>query len=206
MEFLRDGHLAKLDFLESHGLLGSNLGGAYVGSGGFGYTSELGQSSDNNNSLTHNVRTREMWGFCESQETVGISPEMFEAFVFAYQKPILQRFGLNCYGCCEPLHLRWDVVKRAPRLRRVSVSPWADVQKMAQQLQDRFVFSYKPPPSDLAMPQMNEDRVRALLTRVRELTRGCCVEVIMKDNHTLGGSAHNAVRWVEIARQCLGNE
>jgi hypothetical protein len=151
------------------------------------------------------VQTAEMWGFCESQETVGISPAMFEEFVFPYQEPILQRFGLNCYGCCEPLHLRWDAVKRTPRLRRVSVSPWADVEQMAEQLGDGFVFSYKPPPTDLATPQMNEQRVRALLTRVRELTRGCVLEVIMKDTHTLGGNPQNAVRWVEIARQCLEN-
>ena len=53
-----------------------------------------------------------MWGFCESQETVGVSPKMFEEFVFAYQLPILDRFGLNIYGCCEPLDRRFDIVKR----------------------------------------------------------------------------------------------
>ena len=129
---------------------------------------------------------------------------MFGEFVFPYQVPLLERFGLNCYGCCEPLHLRWEVMKRTPRLRRVSVSPWADVEKMAEQLGDGFVFSCKPAPSDLAMPVMDEGRVRAGLRRVRELTRRCRLEVIMKDNHTLGGGPRNAVRWVEIAREVMG--
>ena len=43
MAFLRDGHLAKLDFLEQNGLLSLNNDGTYVGSGGFGWTRELPQ-------------------------------------------------------------------------------------------------------------------------------------------------------------------
>ena len=75
-----------------------------------------------------------MWGFGESQETVGVSPEMFAEFVLPYQLPILERFGLNCYGCCEPLDKRWEYVKQIPRLRRVSVSPWSNRAFMAERL------------------------------------------------------------------------
>ena len=36
----------------------------------------------------------------------------------------LETFGLNCYGCCEGVHLRIDaILKDVPRLRRVSVAP-----------------------------------------------------------------------------------
>jgi len=34
-----------------------------------------------------------------------------------------------------------------------------------------------------------------------EITRGCVVEVIMKDNHTLARRPENAVRWCRIAKQ-----
>jgi hypothetical protein len=44
MAFLRDGHLAKLDFLEENGLLSLNNDGTYVGSGGFGWSDELPRS------------------------------------------------------------------------------------------------------------------------------------------------------------------
>jgi hypothetical protein len=121
MAFLRDGHLAKLEFLEQNDLLSLNNDGTYVGSGGFGWTDELPQAD-----FDGHVRTCDMWGFAESQETVGVSPAMFAEFVFQYQLPILQRFGLNCYGCCEPLDKRWHIVKQVPNLRRVSISPWAD--------------------------------------------------------------------------------
>ena len=143
----------------------------------------------------------DMWGFAESQETVGVSPEMFREFVLPYQMSIMKRFGLNCYGCCEPLDIRWQYVKDFPRLRRISVSPWADVQKMAEYLENKYVMSLKPSPTPLAVHSMDEDAVRNELAEKLELSRGCCVEVIMKDNHTLGGNPHNAIRWCEIARE-----
>jgi len=195
MMLLRDGTLAKLDLLERRGLLGLNSE-QYVGSGGFGYTRELPSG------VPHEpVRTGQMWGFCESQETVGVSPAMFAEFIFPYQLPLLERFGLNCYGCCEPLDARWGVVRQAPRLRRVSVSSWANAKKMAANLEDRYVFSWKPSPAPLASPKLDEEVVRAALRTTLEAARGCRLEIIMKDNHTLGRNPRNAVRWVEIARE-----
>ncbi len=195
MSLLRDGTMMKLDQLQDRGLLSLNAE-QYVGSGGFGYTSELPSGVPQ-----EPVRTEQMWGFCESQETVGVSPEMFAEFVFPYQLPLLKRFGLNCYGCCEPLDVRWSVIKQTPKLRRVSVSSWADAKKMAAFLEDRYVFSWKPSPAPLAQPQLDEQVVRTVLRDVLAATRGCRLEIIMKDNHTLGNNPGNAVRWVEIARE-----
>jgi hypothetical protein len=196
MSFLRDGTLAQLDYLENHGLLSLNNDRSYVGSGGFGYTTELPQRD-----FDGRVRTGDMWGFAESQETTQVSPDHFEEFVFPYQLPILDRFGLNCYGCCEPLHLRWHVVKKFPRLRRISVSPWADPEKMAEYLSNNYIFSMKPNPAALAVPALDEDWVRKGLRQALDITRGCCVEVIMKDNHTIGRNPENVIRWCRIARE-----
>ena len=196
MGFLRDGHLAKLDYLEENDLLSLNNDGTYVGSGGFGWTNELPQSD-----FDGHVRTADMWGFTESQETVGVSPEMFEEFIFPYQLPIQQRFGLNCYGCCEPLDKRWHIVKDIPNLRRVSVSPWADIGDMAEMLGDRYIFSMKPSPTDLAMTSFDEERIRSELRVSLEKTRDCRVEVLMKDNHTIRNDPQRVVRWVQIARE-----
>jgi hypothetical protein len=197
MAFLRDGTLAKLDYLESGGLLSLNNDGTYVGSGGFGYTRELPRPGFD----PDKVRTCDMWGFCESQETAAVSPDMFAEFVFAYQLPILERFGLNCYGCCEPLDARWRVIAGIPRLRRVSVSPWADLEKMAEYLGEAYIYSMKPNPSPLAAARMDEGRVRDALRRALEITRGCRVEIIMKDNHTIGHNPDNVIRWCRIARE-----
>ena len=140
-----------------------------------------------------------MWGFAESQETVGISPRMFDEFVFPYQLSLLERFGLNCYGCCEPLDKRWDVVRKVPRLRRVSVSVWANVPRMAELLGGDYVFSWKPNPAELAAPSFDEDAIRSGLRTMMRQTKSCRVEVIMKDNHTLCGDPSRAIRWTQIA-------
>ena len=197
MGLLRDGYLAKLDFLETNNLLSLNNNHAYVGSGGIGYTRELPRRQLDESG----VRPQDMWCLTESQETVGVSPDQFEEFVFQYQRPVQERFGLNCYGCCEPLESRWHIVKKTPRLRRVSVSPWSNQEKMAELLGHSYIFSRKPAPSLLAVPHADADAVRADIRKTLEVTRGCVVELIMKDNHTLGGNPDNLVQWVRIARE-----
>jgi len=197
MAFLRDATLHKLDFLEENGLLGINTHGSYVGSGGFGWTNQLPQDGF----IGSKVRTKDMWGFCESQETVGVSPEMFGEFILPYQIPIMERFGLNCYGCCEPLDLRWSLLKNIRGLRRVSVSPWADVNKMAEYLGKEFIYSRKPSPTPLADPDPDWDELRAGMRAFLRATRDCVVEIIMKDNHTLGKNPDNARIWCQMVRE-----
>jgi hypothetical protein len=195
MGFLRDGLLHKLDFLQENNLLSLNTNGTYVGSGGFGWTRELPQPDFDED----HVRTMDMWGFTESQETVGVSAEMFGEFIFPYQKTVQERFGLNCYGCCEPIDPRWNVVKNVPRLRRVSVSPWADKAKMAEYLQNNYILSMKPSPTWLSQPIIDEEGIRKELRHHLEQTKGCRVEMIMKDNHTIGKNPDNVKRWTRIA-------
>jgi len=196
LAIISKGHLEKLDYLEVNSLLGLNNDGTYVGSGGYGFTDELPQDE-----FDGRVRCVDMWGFTESQETVSVSPDMYEEFIFPYEKPIMDRFGLTCYGCCEPVHGRWHIVKRHHNLRRVSCSPWADVEKMAGYLEDRYILSIKPAPAAISTPTIDEDPIRQGLRKVLDLTKDCIVELIMKDNHTLGNRPENAVRWCQIAKK-----
>ncbi len=193
---ISQGLMKKVDYLEEHGLLNLNNDGTYVGSGGYGFTHEVPQAD-----FRGKVRCQDMWGFCESQETVNISPAMYEEFVFPYERPLMERFGLNCYGCCEPLHARWHVVKRHPNLRRVSCSPWADTEKMAEYLQGTYIYSMKPSPTPLATTGFDPEAARKGLREVFTITKGCRVECIMKDNHTLGGRPENAVDWCRVAME-----
>lgn len=197
MEILRDGHLKKIEFLQVNNLLPDNTD-MYVGSGGFGYTKQLPQPD-----FDGRIRTRDMWGFCESQETVCVSPELFAEFVLPYQMPILECFGLNCYGCCEGLDLRWDYIKHIPHLRRVSVSPWANESKMAEQLGPNFIWSRKLNPAKLAMADMDTHSVRAELRSALKvgMANNCVIELLMKDNNTLGNNPQNVIDWCRIAKE-----
>jgi hypothetical protein len=142
-----------------------------------------------------------MWGFAEAQEISGVSPAMHEEFVLQYQIPLLERFGLNCYGCCEPLHHKLSIVKKVPRLRRISISPWCDRKIAAEELQNRYIYSWKPNPADIAAVRFDPDRVRAYIRETLEITRGCVVEIILKDTHTCCNEPQRFDMWTRIARE-----
>ncbi len=196
LRIISKGFMRKLDFLEANHLLSLNNDGTYVGSGGYGYTDELPRPDCNGT-----VRCDDMWGFTESQETVGVSPAMYEEFIFPCEKPIMDRFGLTCYGCCEPIHTRWQVVKRHHNLRRVSCSAWAKLEQMAEQLGASFILSLKPPPAALAVERPDWEAIRSYLRRAVAIAGGGCLEIIMKDNHTLANRPENALEWVRIAME-----
>jgi len=190
------GIIDKLDYLEENNLLSLNNDGTYVGSGGFGFTDELPAGDFNGQ-----VRCKDMWGFTESQETVNVSPKMYEEFIFPYEKPIMDRFGLTCYGCCEPLNTRWHIVKNHRNLRRVSCSPWVDIERMAEYLGDKYIFSMKPNPTAIAESYVDHEAIRQDIQKNFRITKGCVVEIIMKDNHTIGHRPENVVDWCMIAKE-----
>ena len=197
MAFLRDQHIAFLDWLEAEGLLNLCNESDYTGSGGAAYTRELPQS-DWKPGMP--VRLRDIWGFGESQETVGVSPEMFAEFILPYQLPILEKFGLNCYGCCEALHDRLDDIFKVPRLRRISVAPWTDQKIMAEKLGKNYVFSRKPNPTQICL-SFNEELIRQDLVNTLDLAGQGSLEIIMKDTHTVQNEPWRLSRWIELAHE-----
>lgn len=191
MSWMRDEHLNLISQIEKLGVLTMNNRSDYVGSGGVGYSNELNQKGDK-------VKLKDLWGFAESQETVGVSPSMFGEFVFQYQLPILEKFGLNSYGCCEGVHERWDYIKQVPNLRRVSVSPWCDQEKMADYLKGTAIFSRKFNPSYVCI-NFDENIIREDIKRTFEIAKNNIVEIILKDTHTVQNDPTKLNRWVQIA-------
>jgi len=197
MRRLTDLYIRKLQFLENNDLLTLNNDYTYIGTGALGYTNDLPKRKLDGLP----VKTLDLWGNSESQETVGVSPKMFEEFIFPYQLEIQKQFGLNCYGCCEPLDKRWHIIKDIPNLRRVSVSAWADRKAMAENLEDNYIYSWKPKPSDLSIPNINQDLIRKYVRETLDVTKGCILEIVMKDNHTIGKNPKNITNWVKIVRE-----
>jgi hypothetical protein len=196
LSFISKAHMQKLDYLEKERLLSLNNDGTYVGSGGFGFTDELPRSD-----FDGHVRCCDLWGFAESQETVCVSPDMYAEVVFPHEQPIMDRFGLSCYGCCEAIDPRWQAVKQHHKLRRVSCSPWANHERMAELLGNRYILSMKPNPAELSQHAISKETIRAGLRRSLETVRGCAVELIMKDNHTIGNRPRNVTEWCRIAKE-----
>ena len=196
MALLRDDMMHLLDVYEAEGILSLNNGpDDYVGSGGLGHTDELPAED-----FDGTARCADMWVLSESQETVGVGPEQFAEFILPYQLPLMERFGLVCYGCCEPLDTRLDLlIERVPALRRVSVSPWFNRRLAAEKLADRYVYSWKPNPTLVCAPKVNWLEVERTTRETVETARGCCLEMILKDTHTFHNDPERIGRWVEIA-------
>jgi hypothetical protein len=197
MGWLRDEHANFINWVERQGLLTDMNEDDYTGSGGLGYTKELPKSE---RGIDDPVRLKDHWGFAESQETVGVSPTMFREFIFPYQLPLLEKFGLNCYGCCEPVDKRLEYILSIPNLRRLSVSPWADQKLLADKLGINYIFSRKPNPS-LICVSFDEEVIRKDIRETLEIAGGGVLEIIMKDTHTVQGQPWRISRWVEIVRE-----
>lgn len=199
MKLIQKWTLRRLDFLEKNRVLMLNNNGSYVGSGGQGFTDQLPAED-----FTGEVRLKDMWGLAESQSSIGVSNEMFDEFIFQYQQPVMEKFGLSCYGCCEPLHDRFDIIQRAKNLRRISVSAWADKAMMSEKLGHDYIYSVKPRPSNISNPEIDRDEVREEVKNILEVAQDNCLEFVMKDNHTLGGNRENIKEWVKIVREEIG--
>lgn len=197
MQFLHDDHLAFAQWLEREGLFTLNNENDYIGSGSQGYTHDLPRPG-----LTPGApaRMQDLWLLLESQETVGVGPEQFAELIFPYQASLARRFGKVYYGCCEPVHTRWHVLKELPNLARVSVSPWADEAMMARELGDRYVYSRKPNPTLISTERFDEAAIRADLRQTLTVARECRLEIVMKDVHTLRDDPSRLPRWVQLAR------
>jgi hypothetical protein len=194
MQRFNTGYINKLRYLESNGLLYNNVGNTFVGSAGLGYTNQLHPKPGQ-------IKLSDIWGLSEAQEATGISPDMYKEFIFPYHKEVSELFGLNCYACCEPADPYWESVRQLHNLRRVSVSQWANMEKMSEFLGQDYVYSYKASSSDVAIENMDEEHVRLSLRKMLERTQNNRVEIILKDLHTLGKKPHQVFRWTEIARE-----
>ncbi|MFP4052906.1 MAG: hypothetical protein ACLFV7_03480 [Phycisphaerae bacterium] len=205
MGFLRDATAKRLDFWEANDMLWPNwLGDSYVGSGGNGHTDELPAED-----FDGHTRCRDMWMLAESQEFSEVSPEQFAEFVLPYQKPLINRFALACYGCCEAVHQKLDLLTEAiPRLRRVSISPWCDRNIAARKMGKRYIFSWKPNPADVCAPKVNwvgiEQTLRDTVRIARE--HGCPLEIILKDTHTFQNDPVRVGKWVQLARTVIDEQ
>jgi len=193
-----DGRIQMIRDAEEQGAMTLGNRNNYAGSGGTSYTKQLPQPDFDG---TH-VRARDLWGFATAQIFSEVSPAMHEEFALTHEARYCDLFGLNCYGCCEPLHHKLDALFRTiPRLRRISISPWADVDISAEKLADRYIYSWKPNPSMLAGERWQPDVVRREMREFCERTRGNVVEIIMKDTHTVRHEPRRMWEWVRITRE-----
>lgn len=195
---------------EALGLLAPNGTNVRIGSGGYGYTKNLaadanpvGPAANQGAAAAVPVKASQLWGSATAQIFGSVSPAMHREFGLAYEKSWLARFGLGYYGCCEPLHNKISILEDIPNLRKISISPWADVAAAAELMRGRYVMSLKPSPAPLAGAVFHEDVIRRELTDKLTAARGCSVEIILKDISTVNHQPSRLWEWARIARETI---
>ena len=198
MAFLEEGHRRLIQQYIDLNLLSLNNDDTYHSSGGVGYTDELPKPDYN----PTRIRPCDMWASAESQEMAQVSPQQHYEFVMQYEKRLLEPFGLNGYGCCEALTNKLDYVFTIPHIRRISISPWADVDKCAEKLGDKYIFSWKPKPTYL-VGNFDSEAIREYIKHTLDVTRECVIEIILKDTHTCENHPERFTRWTDIAQDLV---
>ena len=142
----------------------------------------------------------------DSQETGAISPKLYAEMVFPYYREIMSRFGLVSYGCCEATHPIWDdCLSTVQNLRKLSISPWCDEERMGEKLRGTGVVYMRKPPATLlgVGRELDEDATLKCFKKTARAARGCKVEVIQRDVYQLNNSPATVKRYVELFRQAM---
>ena len=196
---LTDAHISLLDQLEEQALLG--FGQSMVHCSG-AYTDELPAPSF----APECPRARDLWTYGMAQIFSDVSPAMHQEFELEYANRWYSRFGLVYYGCCEPLHGKIDIIRNIPNVRKISMSPTADVEKGAERIGADFVFSRKPSPAFLAEDTWRPDVVEQDLSDTLDWCTRCGspVELILKDISTVRYQPQRLWEWADIAMRLVG--
>jgi len=145
-------------------------------------------------------KMKDLWYFTHAQEFTLVSPQMHDEFVFQYQLPIMEKFGACSYGCCEDLTRKINMLRQCKTLKKISVTPSANVRKCAEQIGRDYLFSWKPIPAYICA-DFDVEATRRYIRQGLEDSRGCQVDVMCKDITTLQGDMTRPQRWTELVRE-----
>jgi hypothetical protein len=147
-----------------------------------------------------------LWTYMASQEFTTVSPEMWERFLLSFQAPVMNRFGLSAYGCCEDLTRKIPLLKKhIKNLRRIAVTPWADLHACAREIGGDYVLSWRPNPADIAAG-FDAAQTRKTVKAAFEVLRGhgCVFDITLKDVHTVSNDPRAVSDWTDCVRGVIG--
>ena len=117
-------------------------------------------------------------------------------------------FGLYSYGCCERLDNKLDLLTASfPNLRKVSCSPFSDLEETMERLGDRCVISFKPNSTYLAHENADFDYLRKEMATALDLCRKYRVNLVfnMKDADLAQRRSRRLWKWCDMAADMVAN-
>ena len=198
-----DAQIARIRQYEDLGILSSNNAFKNVGNNCIGYTSLLPEPTLNG----IGAKISDIWGENCDQIMTCVSPAMSAEFSFSHEKKWADMFKLYSYGCCERLDNKVSLLMEYfPNLRKLSCSPYSDLEATLEQTGNSCVVSFKPNSNYLALggnPDM--EYLKEELKRVCQLTEKYSANVVinMKTLITLQGEPQRLWQWCEMAEDIV---
>lgn len=190
--------LSKMEQLEKYNLLDPEPNALHCTPP---YSNDLPKQSD----PSEPTPLKNVWFRAMAQMFSTISPAMFDEFELEYEVPLAKKCGLTYYGCCEPLDNFIPLLKkRIPNLRKLGVSPWADITKCAQEIGSDYVYARKPNPAMVA-GFLDPDAIRKEISDTIKvcLEYNCPYEFVLKDISTVGHNPKNLILWNQIVQETI---
>lgn len=201
MRHYMDCTIARAKRYEELGLITSNNTNTFVGPGGYGYTDTLPGPT----ATGIGGRLKDNWGDCADQIMTSVSPAMCQEFAFDYEKEWASLFNYVYYGCCERLDNKIDGLKTLGNLRKVSMSPFANLEAGMEKIGDSIVVFFKPNSNYLTTDTPCWDLLEKELVDACTWAQkyGCHLEIIMKTIITLRGEPQRLWKWCDLATQVI---
>ncbi|MEK6795804.1 MAG: hypothetical protein AABZ39_13565 [Spirochaetota bacterium] len=149
------------------------------------------------------VPRAKLWAHVAAQELTLISPAMHDEFMLRYQLPIMEKFGLVAYGCCEDLTQKIDILRTVKNLRRIAVAPRANVRVCAEAIGRDYVFSWRPNPAEMVCCGYDEAKVKRIVKKALADAKGCHIDITLKDIQTVERDPTRLARWVNAVREVI---
>ena len=204
LTFLAEDNTALGRWEEEQGLLRLN------NDGNQGYCSGSSQYSDEipGRALSPGepIHSTDRYGYLEAQEAAGISPDMFAEFLMPHFRKLASRFKLMKFGCCEPVHGLMPHLQELHGLRKVSVTPWCDQEKLAGVCGTGIIWSRKPVPLKLCGETFDPEAFRAHLQETLDIGPGHFIEFVFRDTTRLTGAMEGRIADAcRITREVTGH-
>ena len=144
-----------------------------------------------------------VWGRGLAQIFGSVGPDTQDEFDTQYMIKGLSSFGLVYYGCCEPLDNKIHILKKIPNLRKISITPWADVDKATEIMGKDYVVAAKANPASVGVSTLDQENLRAEIRKIVSACRrnGCSADLVLKDITTVCNRPDNLFTWAEIAME-----
>lgn len=149
-------------------------------------------------------KMEDIWIRCTAQSLGSCSPEMYNNFEIEHMAPLFSRFGAVYYGCCEPLEKVIPYLKNHPNIRKIGVSPFANVYDCAEQIGRNYTLSRKPNPSYLSggfSKEIIEKEIRQTVEICEKFN--CSYDYVLKDISTIGHKPERLAIWAKTVNAVL---